>query len=272
MSLKCEHIFLQLGGNTILSDVSLALAPARVTALLGCNGAGKSSLLKILAGDLAASVGQVTLDQKPLADYRPRELAKRRAVLTQKSSLSFAFPVYQIVAMGAAHCALPKGKKREIISLLLRLTGIDQLALRDYTSLSGGEQQRVHFARTLAQLWVLPNQLSPILILDEPVAALDFAWQQRVLEITQWLAHKKHWSVLVVLHDMNQAASYADEVFLLKDGHCLSQGSPLETLQADNLNHAFSVLSHVQQHPLVSERPHIIPIRADLPPIECYLD
>jgi len=272
MSLCAKNISLQLGGNKILSDVSINLEQGQVTALLGCNGAGKSSLLKIMAGDLHASSGTVSLDGKALTDYRPVELAKRRAVLTQKSTLSFAFPVYQVVEMGAAHRALARAEKRRLIQLLLRLTGTEQLTLRDYTSLSGGEQQRVHFARTLAQLWTQASDMEPILILDEPVAALDFAWQQRVLEITQWLAHKKQWSVLVVLHDMNQAAMYADNIYLLKDGSCLCQGTPNNTLVQEHLNKAFGVLSHVQQHPLLSERPHIIPIRADLPPIEHYLE
>lgn len=270
-SFRTTGLQLQLGNKRILDGIDFALPSGQLTALLGCNGAGKSSLLKVLAGDLAPSGGEVHLHDKPLSRYSAAALARHRAVLTQKPTLSFAFRVRQVVEMGTANRRLRAAQRERCVDQMLQLAGVEHLAERDYTSCSGGEQQRVQFARVLAQLWGHSGERPPVLLLDEPVSALDLAWQQRVLEIARWLIDRHGWSVLAVLHDMNQAAAYADQVVLLEGGRCLAQGSPGDTLTDAYLNQAFAVIAHVQAHPLEPARPHVLPIRADLPAIDNLL-
>jgi iron complex transport system ATP-binding protein len=221
--LECEGVTLLYGGTTILSDVSFALRAGRFTAVLGPNGAGKSSLLKILAGSWKPSSGMVRAGGKPLEAWERGALARRRAVLSQESVLAFNFRALEVVLMGRQPHHSGWESKRDVQIALAALAEVDAEALaeRDYTTLSGGERQRVHLARALAQIWEAPNDNEGngerALLLDEPVNNLDLAHQHATLRIARRFC-REGVAVMAVLHELNLAYEYADEIVLLPRG------------------------------------------------------
>jgi iron complex transport system ATP-binding protein len=255
--LQGRNISVRIGERTLLDGVSLTLAPGEVVALAGPNGAGKSTLLRVLAGDLTPTGGEVTLDGRPLARYRARELALRRAVLPQQTLMQFAFTAREVVAMGRH----PHDTRRDapddeaIIAAALLRTETAPLAERAYPSLSGGEQGRVSLARVLAQE-------APILLLDEPTAALDLRHQQAVMAIARELVSEGA-TVLAVLHDLNLAAAYADRIALLAGGKLAAVGRPWDVLTAETLSALFDHPITIVPHP-ARDCPLVIPLPREL--------
>jgi iron complex transport system ATP-binding protein len=245
--LQALQLCCQRGHRRILEQVELALEPGEVLVVLGTNGAGKSTLLATLTGELAPSAGQVLLDQRPLASWSAQERARRMAVLPQSSALAFAFEVQEVVAMGRMPHASGQGRDAEILREAMAAADVSHLATRSYLSLSGGERQRVHLARVLAQVWDSAEQ--GCLLLDEPTASLDLAHQHLTLQQAREMA-SRGLAVLVVLHDLNLAARYADRLLLLHEGRVCAQGSPWEVLQVERLEQVFKVPVRVQPHPL----------------------
>jgi iron complex transport system ATP-binding protein len=185
----------------------------------------------------------VTLDGTPLDRFPPRELARRRAVLPQQASVAFALPARAIVALGR----LPHDGDGGAVAAALGQAGIAHLADRAYPTLSGGEQQRVHLARVLAQL---AGPEGAYLLLDEPVAALDIAHQIAIVELARSLA-RAGIGVLMVLHDLNLAARVADRILLLRDGRLHGIGPPGAILRPDMLEAVFGLR--------LAERPALLP-------------
>jgi iron complex transport system ATP-binding protein len=229
----------QVAGRPLLSDVDLTVDRGELVALVGPNGAGKSTLLALLAGDLAPDRGTVAIDGTPVRGRRPQELARLRAVMPQQTLLQFAFTVAEVVALGA-HVAGPARVGAAVADALSRVDGCD-LADRAFPTLSGGEQARVTLARVIAQR-------TPVLLLDEPCAHLDLRHQDLVLRLARALADDGH-AVVVVLHDVNLAARWADRVAVLAGGRLAALGPPAEALTT-------ATLSEVYQHPvMVIEHP-----------------
>jgi iron complex transport system ATP-binding protein len=227
-----------------VDGVSLDLARGEVLALVGPNGAGKSTLLKLLAGDLSPSGGEVTLEGRPLARFGAKELALKRALLPQQTILQFAFTARAVVAMGRHPHLGMAGESPEddaVVEAALARTETVPLAERVYPSLSGGEQARVSLARVLAQE-------TPVLLLDEPTAALDLRHQQSVLRIARDLA-REGTAVLAVLHDLNLAATYADRIALLDEGKLVADGTPWDVLTEERLSAVFRHPIGVVRHP-----------------------
>lgn len=249
-----ESISVRRGGRALLDAVSLQLEPGRVTALLGPNGAGKSTLLKLLAGDLAPDEGVVRLDGTDLGALSAPELAMRRAVLPQLSGLSFPFTVREVVRLGRhPHGDAYGPSGADAVHRALEALELEALAETEYGVLSGGERQRTHAARVLAQLDGLEGQ--PWLLLDEPTSALDLAHQHRLLEATTRRA-RSGVGVLLVLHDPNLAARYADDLVLLGAGRVLAHGPTREVLAEEPLSQLYGVPVRVLQlsdhdHPVV---------------------
>ena len=242
------------GGHKLLDDVSLRIAPGQVHALLGPNGAGKSTLLNILAGDLQPQLGDVTLNQRPLLSWTPRERARQRAVLPQRDSLRFGFTVLEVATLGRLPCLSHSPEREsEIIRDALAAVNASHLTERIYTTLSGGERARVQLARLMTQLWE-PVEYGPrYLLLDEPTASLDLAHQHACLKMTRAFAAGGV-GVLAILHDPNLAMSYADEVTLLRDGRMLAGGTPPDTLTAENLESLYGIAVTLHR-PAGSDRP-----------------
>jgi len=239
-SLVAEGVGVTIGGRQLLRDVNLAVGPGETIAVVGPNGAGKSTLLHVLAGDIPPAAGRVLLDGRPLAAYRPRELALRRAVLPQQTVIQFAFTAREIVAMGRGP---RRGHNDEaVIARALARTDTLAIASRLYPSLSGGEQARVSLARILAQE-------APILLLDEPTAALDPRHQKLVVEIARAVAAGGG-AVVIILHDLNLAASAADRIVLLAGGKVVADGTPWETMTEAALSDIFACPIAVTRHPM----------------------
>jgi iron complex transport system ATP-binding protein len=234
MSLSCIDAAFQIGGRTLLRGVTARLAPGRVTAILGPNGAGKSTLLSLLSGQRRPTQGQVQLDDAPIGDHAPAQLALRRAVMPQESSVAFDFNAEEIVTLGRLpHRLAPAADEADIVHAAMALTNVAALAPRILNTLSGGEKARVHLARTLAQLWhARPDGAARWLLLDEPTAALDVAHQHASMRLVRdWAAQGV--GVVAVLHDLNLALRYADEVIVLGQGRAVVQGPSAQVLQPE---------------------------------------
>ncbi len=227
-----------IAGHRILTDITLSVDRGTVLALVGPNGAGKSTLLGLLAADLTPTAGTVRLDGQPLARLRPRHLAKLRAVMPQQTHLQFAFTATEVVALGA-HAT---GGGPATVDAALRRVGCAHLAHRSFPTLSGGEQARVTLARILAQH-------TPYLLLDEPTAHLDLKHQETVLAITRRLADEGH-AIVAVLHDLNLAARYANQIALLAEGRLVASGPPAEVLTDTTLTTVYQHPITVVDHPL----------------------
>lgn len=237
MTLCARAVSVTLGGVRVLEDVDLTCAPGELVALVGPNGAGKSTLLSVLAGDLEPAGGSVELDERPVSAFRPRDLARRRAVLLQKQSLAFGFLVRDVVQMGRAPWyGTPQADEDDrVVDASMVRADVDAFAERLYPTLSGGEQARVSFARILAQQ-------TAVVFLDEPTAALDIRHQEALLRVARETA-RAGGTVVLVLHDLSLAAAYADRVCLLSKGRVRADGPPAQVLTS-------ALLTEVYEHPV----------------------
>jgi len=235
----------------VLDDISLALPAGKITALLGPNGAGKTSLLHCASGVMKCSAGRVLLNEKNIQSFTPLALAKKVAVLPQQSSLNFPFSVEDVVAMGRYPHSDGQVSDREIIHRLMDILHIRDLAQRPYTALSGGEKQRTQVARVLSQI-VCNEQLDiykgSVLLLDEPIAALDMPHQSLLMVLLQELA-AKGLTVLIVLHDVNLAATYADNIALIKAGRLLAFDSVSKVMTKSMIKQVYDVEVDIIAHP-----------------------
>lgn len=255
MLLKAEQVTVDAGEKRLLDDISFVARPGEITAIAGPNGAGKSTLLKVLAGDLEPASGTVSLAGKPLGDYSARELARLRAVLPQQTLLTFAFTVEDVVTMGRhPHHGTPTGdhaSNRRAVEEAMHRTETTGMRQRTFPTLSGGEQSRTNLARVLAQQ-------TPVLLLDEPTAALDIRHQHLVLDIARDLARNGA-AIIAVLHDLNLAAVYADQLVLLDRGAISASGPPRAVLTVERLRAVFACPVAIVGHP-VHDCPLVIPL------------
>lgn len=248
MMLQTKNVTVRRGHRRVLENVDVAVTPGSMLALIGPNGAGKSTLLKVLSGELQQEAGEVNLDGIALQQWKRTELARRRAVLSQGVTLTFGFRVLDIVLMGRR----PSFTVDRITDLDIAhatLNAVGMLAYRDctYQHLSGGEQQRVHLARVLAQVWDRSHD-APYLLLDEPVAGLDPAHQHTLLKRARHCADAGY-GVLVVLHDLNLASQYADRVAVLRNGHIVCQDEPETVFTPGRIHNVFGISADVTVHP-----------------------
>ncbi|MDO4686389.1 MAG: heme ABC transporter ATP-binding protein [Corynebacterium sp.] len=226
--LEARNLSVSIGGRKLLNDVSIEAYPGEVLGLIGPNGAGKSTLLAALSGDLIPDSGEVRVCGMNVRQASSLELARRRSVMLQDVSVSFAFLVRDVVAMGrrpwsrTAHT----GNDDELIDAALTVTEVSHLAERDIMTLSGGERARVALSRVLAQQ-------TPVVLLDEPTAALDIGHQEQALGLVQGMARGGA-AVVVVLHDLNAAAHYCDRIVCLADGKVAASGG-VEAVYTDQI-------------------------------------
>lgn len=264
--LKAQVITIRRHRRMVLDQACLALRPGEVLGLLGANGAGKSTFLSAFANELKLdpvlhSSDAMTMNKRPLSVLSAVEQARSRAVLPQKPGLAFDLEVSEVVGMGAyPFPALSLQDVDALIQKTLGLADIASLAQRRYLELSGGEQQRVQFARILLQ--ILANRRADpgarYMLLDEPTASLDPLHQQSLLKTVVQLTRTEHIGALVILHDVNLAARWSDRIALLSDGRIVACDTPAKVLTASNIKRVYGVDVHVMPHSHQPEKPLIV--------------
>lgn len=242
--LTLREVSLTLSGHCLLQNIHCNIQAGELVVILGPNGAGKSSLLKVASGELAATSGEVLLQGQPLSSISYLDKALRMAVLPQQSSLDFPFLAREVVGLSRIPHATGAKVDQQIVDEALKTLDVWHLAEQLYVHLSGGEKQRVQLARILAQLWQQPG----VLMLDEPNSALDFSHQQQVMKLLQQRARQGQ-AVIMVLHDLNLAASFADKIILMDAGKIVAQGTAEEVLQESLLKQVFNLDFYRISHP-----------------------
>jgi iron complex transport system ATP-binding protein len=237
--LEARSATYEVNRKRLVADVDLKLPRGKLVALVGPNGAGKSTLLRLFSGEIAPTEGAMTIDGREIARVAPSELARRRAVVPQATVLAFPFTVLEVVLMGASVPGFEIAEPRAVNAALdaigaVRLQGFEH---RLFTQLSGGERQRTSIARALCQLASAhrPGDGTTALMLDEPTANLDFAHQSVVLGEARRQAGLGR-AVLAVLHDLNLAAAYADQIVLMSAGRIAAEGTAAQVLRDDLLS------------------------------------
>jgi len=240
MTLQLEQTHVSLGNRPVLRDICLALERGRVTAILGRNGAGKSTLLATLAGDLQPDQGTATMDQLPLA-LPAHELARSRALMMQQPGALFNLSVRQVIQAGLyAFGELPESVGRAIVFWAAQQAALQRDLDGPITALSVGQQQRVHFARAMAQALAGREVMGKAwLLLDEPVASQDPWQQQKLMSVCRDWVRDPACGVVVVLHDLSLALQWCDEAILLDEGAVLSVGPVLDVLTQPLIQKAF---------------------------------
>lgn len=233
----------RVGGRDLVREASLELAPGTTTILIGPNGAGKSTLLKLMTGEAKPSGGEIRVDGEALAAIPAWRLACQRAVMAQHALLVFPFSVYEVASLGVDGIgrAMTRVRRDALVGESLAAAGVLELAGRAYQTLSGGEQQRVQFARVLCQIEAGRSVASrQALFLDEPIASLDLCHQLALLDMARAIAGRGV-AVLIVLHDLNLAVTYADHLVVMDQGQIIAQGAPAKTLDDALLRQVFKV-------------------------------
>jgi len=242
MSLVVENVCLGYGAKTIIPELSVVIAAQKITALIGPNGSGKSTLLRGLAGLLTPTTGAIRLNDTSLERWHRQKLALKIAVLPQKPVVPEGVLVKQLVSYGRfPYQGLLSGSSQEdedIVQWAMTQTGVKAYADMPVRALSGGQQQRVWIAMALAQK-------AEIVLLDEPTTYLDWGHQLEVLELLHRLNQEQNLTVVMSLHELNQAAQFADQVLVMQEGRLISEGAPAEVINSGLLQHVFNVRADV---------------------------
>lgn len=252
MSLSLKSVSLKLNNRQILKDVSLEINEGEIVSVIGPNGAGKSTLLNVLTGDISPDSGNTIYDNKQLNKISIQERAFTRSVMSQMQTLVFNFNVKDVVEMGW----LQRGNSdfssnfSMAFEAVTKECNVHNLVHRNFNTLSGGEQRRVHFARTLLQLWRPSRSNDPrYLLLDEPTANLDLSSEMLLMNILKARA-SSNVGILVILHDLNLASHFADKIAIMKDGEIKAFGKPEEVMTDDFLTSIYEVPIKVKYEPL----------------------
>lgn len=252
MTIRAISISAEIDGIPLLSDMSLEIVPGEVLALVGPNGAGKSTLLSVLAGDLNPVQGSVFYNKRNIAQLDVQERAHYRSVMSQALPMVFDFSVKDIVEMGWLHNGqhFYSDHFKSAVQQIVDQCNISSLINRRFNTLSGGEQKRVHFARALLQLWKYEDSLeAKYLMLDEPLANLDIRHELSLLAVIRKAAASGI-GVLIILHDLNLAAKFADKVAMLNQGRIVGLGVPEDVLTTQLLTSVYDVPINVKPNPL----------------------
>ncbi|NWN87640.1 MAG: ABC transporter ATP-binding protein [Micrococcaceae bacterium] len=227
------------GTKRVVDEVSLTTSPGRVLGLIGPNGSGKTTLLRLLYGSLKPQQGSVLIDDVPLGQFSPRQIAQQLSVVVQESDDETTVTVGEMVLLGRTPYVKPFARTttedHRLAADALQRVGATHLGQRTFTSLSGGERQRVLIARALAQQ-------GQHLLLDEPTNHLDIRYQHEVLALVRSLGV----TTLVVLHDLNLAAQYCDELIMLDEGQVAATGTPDEVLDPELIHRVYGI--HADRH------------------------
>jgi heme transport system ATP-binding protein len=242
----------QVEDTEILDELNVRFRAQRFNVILGPNGAGKSTLLKIATGILRPSSGEVLYEDRPIGEFSNGELARKRAVLSQHVELVFPMPVQDVVMMGRYphYGRTPSAKDRAIVERALELVDMTAKRNQPYSTLSGGEQQKVQLARVLAQIWNLDETREhKFLFLDEPIEGLDVHYQIHMLNVARDLLNR-NCTVVAVLHDLNIAFQYGESFFFMKEGRLVQEADSTGEIHQELIERVFGVQAHRVTDPL----------------------
>ena len=250
--ITANNITYKIGDKTILNDVSVSFSPGKINLILGPNGAGKSTLVKVICNQIKPQRGTIYYGKNNLKDSAIGQLAKIRAVLSQNTDLAFPLKVKEVVMMGRyPHFQVnPREKDKRACTEAMRFFDVEAMADRDYLTLSGGEKQRVHFARVVSQIWYNDGEDCRYLILDEPLTFLDVHYQFHFMHKLQELMKQENLVIVGVVHDLNLAAKFADHLVLLNKGNLLASGTKTEVLTKEHMKAAYRLepVIHTDDH------------------------
>ncbi|ARX88519.1 MULTISPECIES: ABC transporter ATP-binding protein [Streptomyces] len=253
--LTAKGVSVGYGARTVIDDLDVAIPPGVITTIIGPNGCGKSTLLRTLSRLLKPTKGSVVLDGDDIAKLRTKDVAKKLGLLPQAPVAPEGLTVSDLVARGRhPHQSWLRQWSSDdaaVVERALAMTGVADLADRPVDSLSGGQRQRVWISMTLAQG-------TDLLLLDEPTTYLDLAHAVDVLDLVDDL-HESGCAVVMVLHDLNLATRYSDNLIVMREGSILAQGHPRDVMTAELLEEAFGLRAKVIDDP-VGNRPLIVPI------------
>jgi iron complex transport system ATP-binding protein len=260
--MKPEHIFQAeqvvsgYDNKTIVHGVNLLIPSNKISVIIGANGCGKSTLLKTLARLIKPTSGEITLDGKPLSKIPPKQLARILGLLPQSPIVPEGISVSDLVGRGRyPHQSLFSGwtkKDYEAVAEAMDIMNITEFANRNIDELSGGQRQRVWIAMALAQQ-------TDILFLDEPTTFLDITYQIEILDLLTDLNRKRGTTIVMVLHDINLAARYADHIFALRQGKLIAEGEPSKVITSELIKDVFGLRCSVIKDP-ISGSPSVVPI------------
>jgi iron complex transport system ATP-binding protein len=245
-TLQTDHLRLAYGDATIIPDLTYQVAPGKIVSLVGRNGSGKSTILRAMGRLLRPAGGSVLLDGKAIASLPSREVARRLAILPQGPTAPEGLTVRALVEQGRYAYRTFLGVRSDAdvraVDLALEQTGMSAFSKRTLDALSGGQRQRAWIAMALAQE-------TELLLLDEPTTFLDVAYQLELLDLLQRLNRDSGRTILMVLHDLNQAARYSHELVAIADGRIYAAGGPSEVLTSEMVRDVFGLESDITTDP-----------------------
>lgn len=252
---EAGHLVSGYDKKTVVQDVSISIPSGKISVMIGANACGKSTLLKTLVRLIKPTAGQITLDGAAISDIPGKRLAREVGLLPQSPIVPEGITVSDLVGRGRfPHQTFLKGWSKEdtaAVAEALDIMGIAEIANRNIDELSGGQRQRVWIAMALAQQ-------TDILLLDEPTTFLDITYQVEILDLLTDLNKKKGTTIVMVLHDINLAARYADHIFALRKGRLIAEGAPAEIINEELIKQIFDLACVVIKDP-VSGAPYVIP-------------
>ncbi|WP_418184717.1 ABC transporter ATP-binding protein [Aliarcobacter vitoriensis] len=239
---KIKNLNFSIQKRDILNDINLEIKTDTFLSIVGPNGCGKSTLIKSINRNLDIQSGTITLNDKNIEDFSDKELALKRSVLNQAFFFPYNFKAIEIVEMGLYAYELNTKKKKEILEYIVSKLNLESLKDKNYSNLSGGEKQKIQFARVIVQLYA-SREKEKYLFLDEPTLNLDIFYQYKILDLTKELQKDLKIGVCAVLHDINQAYLYSDEIVMMKDGEIKYFGETDDILTYENIYDVFKVES-----------------------------
>jgi len=241
--LQIEHVSYKVGKKKLIDDVSVNFEAGKLNLIIGPNGAGKTTLLKLICGQLQPQAGAIYYGGKDSSMFSALELARTRSVLSQNIELAFPLSVKEVVMMGRYphFIGRPTISDERACEESMRFFDVWDMANRNYLTLSGGEKQRVHFARVVSQIWYSTKDKYRYLILDEPLTFLDVHYQFDFMHKLRELLLSEDIVIIGVIHDLNLTAKFADNIVLLHEGRLLASGCKQDVLTVENIKDAYQI-------------------------------